>query len=805
MYHVIGTGITAILLYLLSYFFYRINYYSYQFHKKLWNAILAIVFIVTSAAGLFMALQVTYKWDIPFVKKILRWHVEFGIGMAFAGLFHFIWHLSYFARIFEKQKKKLPDPEIKGISRERISLNLFIIGITSSSVQLLMLREMLNISGGYELVIGIFLGSWLIGSSVGALLAGTSGLTDLRKINLTFSLSPLFSIALMLFLSRMFLTTGESPSFFVSLLFTLLVLVPYCMVSGFTFVKLIHLARSRNDFTPGRSFSVETIGGVAAGILISVLTSGILDTYQLLLLIMLLTLTWVLLSFYLESRNAGLALKFISLLAASVIIVTSPDVFFRQILLPGIKVTETEDTPYGNITKGEYKGEKSTYYNQRLLLYNYDVIEREENIHYAMLNCDSPKSVILISGSLTSQLPEILKYNVKEVTFLERDPALSKAWAHPTDTLPIRLSVINTDAFRYIRTEGGSADAIILSVPPPSTLQLNRYYTTEFFDAVKKKLNCGGVFMCSPGTGSDYLNKESVDLFSSVYNSLSSVFRYVKPVLGLKLYFVASDTQISVDYCRLAGLKHINNFYVGPDYLSDDLIERKSEEITHLMDRTARENTLAYPVAAYHFQAYSFSKDEDEKRPLIIALLILFVTPLFLVRKRNIIMYFSASALAGYEIIMLLTLQIIIGNMYQLSGMVIAGLMAGLATGSGTKRRSLPPYVMAILLILFYGATGLFFRQITGIRYDIAALVIIMTAVFIPAMLTGRIFRELTESGNGITDRSSSVYSADLAGSALGFILISGIAIPFLGIRTSIMILAVMIIIGLIFGSIRNK
>jgi hypothetical protein len=332
-----------------------------------------------------MALQVTYKCDIPFVKKILRWHVEFGIGMAFAGLFHFIWHLSYFARIFEKQKKKLPDPEIKGISRERISLNLFIIGITSSSVQLLMLREMLNISGGYELVIGIFLGSWLIGSSVGALLAGTSGLTDLRKINLTFSLSPLFSIALMLFLSRMFLTTGESPSFFVSLLFTLLVLVPYCMVSGFTFVKLIHLARSRNDFTPGRSFSVETIGGVAAGILISVLTSGILDTYQLLLLIMLLTLTWVLLSFYLESRNAGLALKFISLLAASVIIVTSPDVFFRQILLPGIKVTETEDTPYGNITKGEYKGEKSTYYNQRLLLYNYDGEGGEHSLRNAEL------------------------------------------------------------------------------------------------------------------------------------------------------------------------------------------------------------------------------------------------------------------------------------------------------------------------------------------------------------------------------------------------------------------------------------
>ena len=35
------------------------------------------------------------------------------------------------------------------------------------------------------------------------------------------------------------------------------------MVSGFTFVKLISLARTGNNFCPGKSFSIETIGGVA--------------------------------------------------------------------------------------------------------------------------------------------------------------------------------------------------------------------------------------------------------------------------------------------------------------------------------------------------------------------------------------------------------------------------------------------------------------------------------------------------------------------------------------------------------------
>ena len=71
MYHVIGTGSTAILLYLISYFFYRTGYYSIQFHRKFWNSILASAFLLTALAGIFLALQVNYKWNIPFIKSVL--------------------------------------------------------------------------------------------------------------------------------------------------------------------------------------------------------------------------------------------------------------------------------------------------------------------------------------------------------------------------------------------------------------------------------------------------------------------------------------------------------------------------------------------------------------------------------------------------------------------------------------------------------------------------------------------------------------------------------------------------------------
>src|SRR4030042_2368058 len=102
MYHVISTGLTTIILYLVSYFFYRSGFYSLQFHRRLWNTILAVTFVFTALAGLSLALQITYKWDIPVIKTILKWHVEVGIGMAATGMFHLLWHFSYFIKIFRK-------------------------------------------------------------------------------------------------------------------------------------------------------------------------------------------------------------------------------------------------------------------------------------------------------------------------------------------------------------------------------------------------------------------------------------------------------------------------------------------------------------------------------------------------------------------------------------------------------------------------------------------------------------------------------------------------------------------------------
>ncbi len=801
MYHVISTISTAILLYLISYLFYKIGYYSLQFHRKLWNLILAAAFIMTAFAGIFIALQINYKWNVPFIKALLKWHVEFGIGLAITGIFHFIWHLNYYGKYFCRPVKVPVAPALNNLSLKTVKNTLFLLGFVSSSVQFLLLKEIMNITGGFELISGSFLGSWLIGSAIGASLAGKSELNDIRKINLIFAFSPVVSILLMLFFSRVLLSPGETPSFLTSLIFTFIVLVPFCIVSGFTFTKLIIYAGNENKLIPGKSFSIETIGGITAGIFVSILTAGPFDTYKLLLLIILISAGFIITTFHVFGRKSGIYFRILVILAAMAVLISNPDVLFRRILLPAIDVHSSQDTPYGNITTGNYKGEESIYYNQKLVSYNYDTSEREEDVHYAMLQSDSPQKVIIISGSLKSHLPELLKYPVKSIKYIERDPALTRMEQTADKNYPGLLTIINEDAYRYIRSVVETVDVIILLVPPPSTLLLNRYYTTEFFGDVKKRLKPGGVFMCSPGPGDNYYNKESMSLYSSVYNSLSSVFKNVKPVGGNKLYLIASDYPVSLTFCELAARKNIKNIYVSSDYLEDDLTEKKSIEISSMIDINARQNTSAFPIACIHAQEYQFSKNLGEKWPSIIIAFLVFVLPVLFIRRRNLVMYFSASALAGFEIIMLLVLQLIIGNMYQLTGLIIAAMMAGLAAGAGINFPSTSAFsirMKALYTIIFYIIFALAFNYLIEVKSGILSMAVIMISGFVPAFFTGTIFRELTSGKEGLTI-SPEIYSADLAGSAFGFIFTSGIMIPVFGIRISVFLLSALVFAGIFF------
>jgi spermidine synthase len=686
--------------------------------------------------------------------------------------------------------------------------NLLLVGFVSSSMQLLLMREILNISGGYELISGTFLASWLMGSAAGAAVAGKYNLNDIKKINLIFALSPVVSISLLILLTRLLLTTGETPSFLHSVIYTFIALLPFCFVSGFTFVRLTLIAQKTNEFKPGRSFSTETIGGIIAGIIITSLTAGILNTYQLILIIIILNLFYIIQVFYIRSRRFRVFSWLPVVLLLTAIITLDPDTLFRQLLFPGIKIINSVDTQYGNISTGSYYGDQSIYYNQRLVSYNNDETEREENIHYAMLQHNKPEEILLVSGGLKSLLPEILKYPVKEVVYIERDPALIKTEGkYETSTGNTKITVENDDAYRYIKESKKRFDVIILLLPSPSTLSLNRFYTSDFFKKIKEKLNLNGVFLCSPGPGSNYFNKESINLYSSIFNSLKGSFENVEPVMGNKLYFISSDSYISTAICSLIEKRGINNIYVSPDYLSDNLIAIKSDEIKSLIDSGVKQNSLLHPVSYFQYLGLNISKDNTSKTAIIGLMTLLFILPALLIRRKNMIMYFTAAALAGIEVVILMMIQLTLGNIYHVTGLVIAALMAGLAAGAGSRQKKITAKSVnlnAIFLITFYLVAGMSIGQLLTIKNPSIVMLVSLFISFVPAFITGQIFRSLSDK-MPVTCNIAGIYGADLAGSALGFIVVTGLLLPLTGLKVTVLLLSVFIFAGSAFGSLANK
>lgn len=804
MYHAAGSSIITLLLYLLSYLFFRTGFYSRDTHRKFWNIILLIAFLMTVPAGFFLSLQATYKWDIPIVKEILGWHVEAGIVLAVTATLHLIWHIKYYFRNTAGKTNRSPDsvPE-----QYNIKLNLAVTGFVSTSVQILLMREILNITGGYELITGAFLASWLTGSSAGAKLAGKAPGMSIRRMNLFFALSPLVSLLLMALLFRLFLNPGQTPSFIVSLLLTLVILFPPAMISSFVFSRLMMTGIANRTLEAGKSFSAETIGGVVSGLLITVLAATGLGTYKLLLINILLALILPINAYFLGKKASRTICYFILIALSAAVLLLNPDRIARNVLMSSVKVIDTQDTPYGNVTTARYGNEVNIYYNNRLLNYNEDVTEREEDIHYAMLQLQSPSSVVIISGSLSSHLGEINKYKVSKVRYVENDPVLARYEQEKLQQSDLKTDIINADPFNYFSETNDSADVVFQLLPPPSTLQLNRYYSSEFFSKVKGRLRKNGIFVCSTGPGDNYMNPEYLMLNSSVIRSLFESFRYVVPVRGNKLYLLASDNQLSTDITRLAREKHIETTYVNDSYLDDRQIKSKSEEIRAALKDSIKSNTMLFPRACFWSQSYLLSKTGTNILVLLVIIVAVLLIPAITLRHNEVLMFFTAAALAASEACSIISVQMIAGNIYLLNGIIIAVLMGGLASGAGnvfgiSGKTSLNMKVAAMIgLYIVAGLINKFAFHAVG---KILPVSIILILLFTESLITGNIFNTIT-SLHKSDGQAATTYSADLSGSALGFILISGLIIPLTGIGISSYTPAALAAAGIIFGTLRRK
>lgn len=811
-YPLLSISILVILFYSLSFAFLRIGLVSKANHRRFWNVLLLIAFLTTGLIGLLMAVKINYKFEISFYEQLVRYHVSFGIGMAVIGFFHFWWHLSYYLQLFkvERTKKSIRAVVLdNNLDARLLQLSAFLLGSTSIIAQVILLREFMTVFSGNELVIGQVLANWMILTGIGAYLGKfplrikraypviVSGLLLLSGL-------PFITAFLINFLKNIVFPVGSVISVFQIFFGSLLLLVPFCLVSGFLFTFIANCySELRNQNETGSVYGFESVGSIAGGLLSGLLFIFVFSSIESLLVLAIVNGLVLFLTGLKKAAKKLIGVPVLVVVPAFVLLFFHPEKMIRSRVYPNQEIVVSKDSPHGNIVITRREKLWSVYNNNVLLFDSENFMLNEEAVHFAMLQHINPKNVLLVSGGISGQIAELKKYAPESIDYVEDNrwllTLMKDTLAKMTDK---SIQVYATDPMRFIRNSNKMYDVAILNLSGPSTLQTNRFYTVEFFTLLKKKLSSGAVLSFGIPSPPNYLNQEAVDLNSTIYASLKKVFRNVIILPGEQNYFLASDSSLTCNIAELVKEKGIENRYVNSDYIDDALLKMRGENILSALNPSAEINQNLNPVLYQQQLAYWLSQFKG-KYWLMAALAGVLALFVFLRGSTpSQVMFLTGFSASGLEILLLFGLQVFFGNIYLLTSFVFTGFMFGLASGSFfgrsfSGRNYLP--VTQLLIGAFDALVGISLFS-SGMAELSPAFVYLLylAATALIGLFTGFQFAQVSQNRTGnYAEISGETYSYDLVGSALGAFMVSVFLVPRLGIVESVLIIAS---VNIVFG-----
>jgi spermidine synthase len=203
----------------------------------------------------------------------------------------------------------------------------------------------------------------------------------------------------------------------------------------------------------------------------------------------------------------------------------------REIQWQPFSLKKVQETPFGNLALAERTGQFDFFLNGIFQFSSPDPRRAEEKTHLPLLIHPEPRTIFLIGGGLSGSLREILKHPmIQSVDYVELDPDWVKSVCQ---ILPELRSLIKSnpkthlllgDGRRILMKRGKCYDLILLDLPGPVSLQLNRFYTQEFFQTAKDHLNPGGILVLVLNGPADMIGVSQSETFKSLYDTLKTVF-----------------------------------------------------------------------------------------------------------------------------------------------------------------------------------------------------------------------------------------------------------------------------------------
>jgi len=747
--------------------------------------------------------------------------------------------------------------------RKALLFAFLLMGFSFSTTQALMARELLVGFTGNELSIGLVLGSWLaleaLGSGVLGRLAARqrSGSSSYATLQVILALvMPLSLYGAVTVRGVIGVTPGEGVSLFPMLWASLLILAPLGLVDGAMFAFGCQ-AYTRLAAAEGTSISavyvLEAVGGIIGGLVFTYLFIPYLQSIQIVLILAALNLASAASILLKAMRSpgdrpsrAGLAVVVLLLLAGAFVLLPANAGrahrwLVRQQWIP-YQVVGYQNSIYGNLAVIQSERQYTFFANGIPVLTAPmpDTALVEEIAHLPLLFRDPPHKVLVVGGGAGGLLHELLQYPVEQVDYAEPDPTLIQVVERfPTpltesELADPRVQVHPVDGRLLVRQMSTQArhpyDLLVASLPYPSTLQLNRLYTEDFFRLARSVLADDGVLVVTSPGAPAYMSPGIRDLNASLYDALSRAFPHVHVIPGETNLWLASP---GLDLAavpgavlegrweerrvpaRLMNVQHIR-YKLRPDRLRwfwDSL--RAGEPV--------KPNTDLHPSGLLYGLLYwselfspGLSRYLTALTRLSLAHLIAPVLVLILVvvvvrtRRSPLVTVPFAIATTGFagmtfDLVVIFAFQTLYGYVYQQIGLLIMAFMAGLSLGGwwmahwlrgspagGGQPTPLWPALLRleVAIVLYLAAFPLTLWVLHRVTPEpgqfawvrLALLGLNAAAGFLVGLefpLANALYLPATA---GVGETAGILYAADLVGACLGAVAVSVALMPALGI-----------------------
>ncbi|MCM8787311.1 MAG: FMN-binding protein [Candidatus Omnitrophica bacterium] len=606
-------------------------------------------------------------------------------------------------------------------------LLFFILGFFSLVSQTLVIREFIISFGGNELGISLFYFFWLFWVGIGALLATTFlskfFIKNFFKLLLLYPQAAYFQIFLFINLKTLAgVSRWEFFSFEKVFIFLFIFTSFISLFTGIIFTTAIYFFKKKEDITSVVSFAYiyESLGSFLAGCIVTILIVKLIPAQTILLVF---SLFFYFVFGFLSIRFKERLVFFINIILFSLffilfinqekVIQFSQNLRLKN-LIANAKLVKEVYSPYQHLILAKQDKQVLVISNGEIISSIPEVIDADKEAALFMAETNLAKEILIFGYGAENLINSLLKFPINKITYCVEDKAYFKLLKENLKK-DNRLEVSFMPPQEFLEKKN-KFDFVIVYTLDPTNIILNNFFTKEFYQLVKSNLNQRGVFATRITSAENFLGTEIKNYGSSVYYTLSEVFKKIVIVPEKINWFFASDLEsnitddVKILEERFSKIKPIDSTFFKEGFKSIFLEDRVNFIRNLYMNNPLFKdrsflNTRSKPltfflnilVLAKYSNSYlvKFLKGVFLTGQIffVIFLVILFIFRiLFLLRIENIstkriifnaklFQFISGFLGFSYHISLIYLFQSIFGTIFQLIGLVNAIFMFGLCLG----------------------------------------------------------------------------------------------------------------------------